>query len=421
MGGLRRFLLALLAIWLVGPLSGQAAVNYSDSAHGNLADRDGIPSTYAQGNCAHCHEQHASVGGSEPVPDNGGPSSFLLLAEGFSGKQQNTYGQADNVCFYCHTSSASLQSLGITNNDYSATFGGATVTTSGILEAFNQTSYHNLYDIGRCMTGSNGAITFTAFPAGTNPCLACHNAHLAKENNSAPGDPTLTAISRPAAHNSLWGDDSPTERMASASYQPPMYFNTYSTLVLEPDGGGTNQAEKTPDYNTFCIDCHNATTSITSTSLGRPLNTFDWTGTTASPDQHGAGIATNRNNFNEAKPPYVEASLGSYSLACTDCHEPHGSPNAFLIRSYVNGNVDKTSFDAYPAGPVTAPETDWLRLCARCHPTYLKTPHHDIRFAEDPPGTPLYTCASCHATPNPPYGGDFTIDCTNCHRHGLNF
>lgn len=44
---------------------------YLDSAHANTSygvNRSGLSSFgYSIGNCAHCHEQHASIGGSEPA------------------------------------------------------------------------------------------------------------------------------------------------------------------------------------------------------------------------------------------------------------------------------------------------------------------------------------------------------------------
>lgn len=71
---------------------------YTDSAHGSYTtgvNRTGLNNAttgepYSIGNCAHCHEQHASVGGSEPVPA-GGPDKYLGLA------------LEQDFCLHCHS------------------------------------------------------------------------------------------------------------------------------------------------------------------------------------------------------------------------------------------------------------------------------------------------------------------------------
>lgn len=59
---------------------------YLNSAHGNYSPGYGVlrtslstpPNDYGRGNCAHCHEQHASIGGAEPDP-TGGPDKYALF------------------------------------------------------------------------------------------------------------------------------------------------------------------------------------------------------------------------------------------------------------------------------------------------------------------------------------------------------
>ena len=394
---------ALCLTFFVPPV---AAGPYADSAHGNTTYgvlRNWSPQStpYIQGNCAHCHEQHSSIDGSEPPPVGGAASGFLLLAEGFSGQTDNLtpYDQDDNVCFQCHTTTGSLQSGGITNYNYSTTFGGSmsTGTVESIMAAFNLASYHNLYDIKRFITGAIGSKSFSNFPASSNPCSGCHNVHLARANKRTPGDPNFTALSRPSEHDSLWGDTSPNERMTvyGTAYQPPYYWE--STYYFEPDGLSDDiaaQAEKTPDYNTFCIDCHNSTNIIYSTPLGRNLRTFNW-----SLEMHGGGTAKDdpRDQMNL---PYVEASIGTYLLSCLDCHEPHGSANQYLIRNSVNKNTVTLPLDS----------TDWDELCASCHlpTTELRRFHHAVSSTD-------FACSDCHVSADRAAG---IHDCTNCHYHG---
>lgn len=361
-----------------------AAGSYADSAHGNTTygvEQTALP-TYVQGNCGHCHEQHTAAA-----------DGFLLLADSFSGVMTNPYSESDSVCFYCHRTVGSIQTGGIINNNYSTTFGGATATTTSIMAAFNLDSYHNLYDVSRYITGASGTKLFSSFPMGSNPCSGCHNVHMAKANKRFPGDPAYTALSKPSEHENLWGDDTPTERMSSygTDYQPP----NYATGNLEPDGLSSVpsiQAAKTPDYNAFCTDCHNSINIIYSTTLGRNLRTIDWDN-----EKHGKGNADDSLSVDS---PFTagSGSLG-YILACTDCHEPHGSSNVFLIRKDVNG--------AALSGNITAAASaDWRYLCARCHDDSNETIHH---FSADSPYIRAQ-CSKCHYA--------YPMRCSDCHFHG---
>jgi Outer membrane cytochrome MtrC/MtrF-like, domains II/IV len=380
--------LAVLILPMLHPLWAAAAGPYAASAHGNKEYgvlRTILDGSYIRGNCGHCHEQHSNAA-----------DGYLLIADGFdSTKITNPYNQLDNVCFQCHATSGSVQLGGIVNNPYGTTFGGETTTVTSIMAAFNQASYHNLYDLKRYITGDSGSRTFSNFPEKSNPCSGCHNIHIAKANKRTPGKPTYTAISKPSEHNSLWGDDtSPNEQMTAygTDYQPPLYAG--STTHLEPDGTGSDkatQAAKTPDYNTFCIDCHNSSNIIYSTTLLRNLRTFDW-----DLEVHGAGAAVNWTEQTEMMSPYTETGLGSYLLSCMDCHEPHGSSNEFLLRSSVNNNS------------VVLPNnlSDWKQFCVSCHnggATFLDV-HHEVANTD---------CNDCHE------GGTMeVVNCINCHYHG---
>ena len=367
------------------------AGTYSDSAHGDTSDgvlRTGMPSNYVQGNCGHCHEQHeAGIEG-------------LLFSTSFDATAtENIYTAEDNVCFQCHRVTGSVQSGGISNENYSATFGGAVAATSGIMEAFNQTgSYHNLYDLQRYITGASGTKSFTSFPSWYNPCSGCHNVHIAKANKRSTSDPTETAISKPSDHENLWGDSGGTELMSTyvssgLIYQPL----NYNGGNLEPDGLSSvaaTQAAKTPNYNAFCIDCHNATNVIYSTELGRNLRTFDW-----ALEMHGEEVAENWTMRTEMQSPYSDTSLGDYVLSCLDCHEPHGSSNPYLIRPNVNAGAVSVSGDGL----------DCDNLCSRCHvaATDLQTFHHRVRAG--------FACGDCHVSTDRSAG---IQPCTDCHYHG---
>ncbi|MBN2331567.1 MAG: hypothetical protein JXO50_00510 [Deltaproteobacteria bacterium] len=397
-----------------------AAGPYADSAHGHATAgvrRTGVAiPPYCIGNCVHCHEQHASIDGSEPSPPAllNGPSPYALFADTFDTTiTANPYNQNDNFCFYCHTGSGSLQSGGITNEDYATTFGSSTVgTPAGILEAFNLDTYHNLYDLWDFSQTQFSSY----FTSDTNPCLACHNPHLAKRNCSDPDDPTLAAISRPTDHNSLWGADA-SERMDNYDYQPPVISLAPS---YEPGGTATEDSSLTPDFVTFCSDCHNTSTTITSTPLGRNLYHLDWS---SSGDKHGINPATGSTS-RDIVAPYeaLYADQTNYTLSCLDCHEAHGSPNSFLVRRAVNGKPPNADiiFSATPPdnqdiilsakGLITVGTNPTMDgLCVSCHISSNSNIHHlnaDAPYLQK-------SCAFCHGA-----GGVDKILCEQCHFHG---
>lgn len=373
------FLLTLLAFLFPGRTL--SAGPYLNSAHGNTSYGANRASTatlgYVRANCAHCHEQHNSIAGSEPAPAGGSPSPFVLFADNFSSVQLRPYNQADNFCFYCHINVGAVQTEGgITNKQYSNTFGGYTTdSATDIHGAFNlSSSYHNLYDIQRF-----AKTKFAFFKDASNPCVACHNPHLAKRNKAHPADPTYTAISRPTDHENLWGDDS-NERMNNyISYRPPYSFG--STVTYEPNNSALHNGSLMPDYNAFCLDCHQyqvPTTQSVSKNPDTPagyLTAIDWS---ASGDMHGErarlfnvdGSDNTIPRTDPSKPPgsilgpYNAVPVQSnYVLSCMDCHEAHGTyfNSSYLLRREVNNDVVEGS------GPLGGQVVYQQRFCERCH------------------------------------------------------
>ena len=394
---------------------------YLDSAHGNTAYgvlRQGLgtePNDYARGNCAHCHEQHSSVGGGEPSPNTSsaaGPDEFCLLAQNFDRSAiPGSYVQDDNACFYCHTDTSYVQNEQILNYDYSATFGNASTAVDCILEAFNKLSSHDLNDV---LTFSETQWPST-FTGDSNPCRACHNVHIAKQNKENPGNPTYTAISKPSDHGNLWGD-SANEKLSDYTnyYQAPhastgpVKYEPDKTLSEPAGGWGSNM----PDYVTFCQDCHSQ--SMTGSPYDLPNTPIDWStpGGESGGDKHGKNVATASSaaamNLLE---PYASAWTSSgLVLSCSDCHEPHGSKNLFLTRRRINGGA---------LGSVYSDSTSQqMRIvCNRCHNIsgagMAYTIHHSDADAPYKGVSKCGTAGGCHS----PSNGD-PIDCDKCHFHG---
>ncbi|MEA3464804.1 MAG: cytochrome c3 family protein, partial [Thermodesulfobacteriota bacterium] len=327
------------------------------------------------------------------------------------------------------------------NLDYAATFGGYTTgSPAGVLEAFNSTgSRHNLNYIYEYVEGS-GAYSrpsdFPYFSAKSNPCVACHNPHLAKANRSDVDDQKLSVMSLPSEHSDLYGDgdsgDGLSERMkdfAGTKYQSPYYYN--STTTYEPGNASVYDGSNLPDYNTFCLECHeNRTpTDLHDSHLNGAsidyIEAIDWIDTSG--DVAGAGDKHGKNDNTTAvvtRAPY--GSTGGYVLSCLDCHEAHGSPNAYLIRRSINGEA--------LSGTVGAGDHDRGNQCRQCHkddyevfggstPALINTwkgTHHGGGATNPYSASQDFIAGrkcDCHDVPTAS-DPDFPIPCERCHFHG---
>jgi hypothetical protein len=354
--------------FLLLPYRPVLAGDYLNSAHGNSAYGVERTSTstlgYAQGNCAHCHEQHASIGGEEPVPAGGEASDYLLF-------NSNHISQTENFCFDCHQSGG-YQTGGISiNKSYSYNFGGRTAGgsyDSTIEDSFSHAeatsgSSHYLPDfitqvLGKTMKNADGVSW--SLPAGINPCNACHNPHLAQRNVNSPYDATQSAISRPSDHNNRFGDDV-SERM-NAAYSDYLSPYWWGSTNHEPANNPTSDGSNLPNYVRLCTDCHNDYNTINSTNPRLPgspraIRKLSWKTSSAFVTADGHGELDGATII-YARAPYTSGS--NMTLCCTDCHEPHGSKNNIvLIRSSVN-----TAAISVP----NESDAGWASLCfSACH------------------------------------------------------
>ncbi len=406
----RSILIFLTCFAFLLSASSLLAGEYLDSAHGSssigvfrpiIGNSPPSGFNYSRGNCAHCHEQHASIEGSEPAPSTGGPSSYELFARNIDTAQKTgPFIEADNFCFYCHNSPTSAQA--VLNNDYSQSFGCAPQGATTIMTTMNQRSYHNLYDIWLLAKDN-----FAWFTADSNPCDACHNPHLAKRNWANAKDPTFSVMSKPTDHFALWGTTETMDSSYNTKYEPP--FCSSSLLTREPDASVDDAAGRasTPDYVAFCVTCHTTTDTIFSTSLNRNLSTIDW-GNTG--DKHGLRLM---DGTVSTKEPYDPSSGGTdFVLSCLDCHEAHGSGSVMLMRRRANGSDLTGTIDTFET-------KDWGLICLKCHidddeagignANYWEYVHHQVSDA------PYYKdgpCTGCHTR-----GAGFPIDCQECHTH----
>ena len=372
---------------------------YQSSAHGNSnygVNRQAV-NQFHIGNCKHCHDMH-----------NSSPNSYTLFYQGFTG-------QTDNFCLQCHDYTTNVSSNPVCNRSYSYRAGGyASDTVSSVKEQFDtslQTSAHDLNDILTFIQSQSWN-----FNSSSSPCVACHNPHYVQGDpfNSSNSPKSSSSrgwlITRPSKHGSnnnsdrLWGDEIGEKMSDYASgytYQAPHRYN--STTAYEPDGSSTINGSNLTDFPTFCQDCH--TSNMQNAPYNLANTPIDWS---SSGDKHGLAPA---DGGIDIKSPYSSSNYGNYVLSCTDCHEPHGSKNAYLIRIEVNGSSLSSQVT-----DISGKNMGYL--CMKCHKddsaagigstneweyVHHKSPDHP--YAQ-------FRCGPCHGGPGTP------ISCNQCHLHG---
>jgi predicted CXXCH cytochrome family protein len=168
----------------------------------------------------------------------------------------------------------------------------------------------------------------------------------------------------------LWGDDdNTTERRTVAVKIPPAtngYMSPYQVggVLYEENTFPAGTAGQTTNFRRVCRDCHQGTPPPGLTNITWGTN------------KHGGAPTSSLTTYGGLKAPYNTVTQPTnYNLNCTDCHEPHGSRNEYLLRWAVNGvtNIQiANSLGTYQT-------RRWYNFCIACH-TYISTigPHNPI-------------------------------------------
>ncbi len=314
---------------------------------------------------------------------------LLLPADGSPGTDNTN--EEEGFCLACH-------STGVVVNEAVSNgwFGGVYADfTNDIAATLGQHASHPVVD------SADGHV----FDLGLGPqeleCTSCHSVHQDSGKYwAAPNG--KTPVTRWGS-GELWGDDA-GEKVGqfdpTGIYQAPAIGEAGSNLSGDPlpigfDDESLLTADVLPDYNAFCLTCHQ--------HAFNGLLAIDWAS-----EKHGAAAAEPDGPAGaELAAPYDSAERGHYFLACVDCHETHGSENNWLLRRSANGDVVST---------LLAPDTtnNWGDLCGRCHLTSLLNTHHNSDVWRNklgmPPGSP--DCQRCHE-PVP----EVSCMTSGCHNH----
>jgi len=382
-----------------------AAGTYKSSAHGSnttglYRNAGGVnwlnaPYSYSRGNCAHCHEEHASMGGAEGIPPaaaTGSPSVYL----GFSVEE--------NLCFGCHNVAVPVGSAtDKIKTDTDKAYGHGTGTTLNIL------------GISARHRANETSVTGVSTSAHVE-CTDCHNPHVARTGNHTAAGVNGNAITGP----------SPLEGVSGVDFSP--YPSTWANVTSWSAAGATAYATATKEYR-ICFKCHASSNSNTDDWDGNPAGANaakEWTdvGLEFNPANASfhpiiTGIANSTSAWKAGAiaaaklvaPWNANGGLGTQTMYCSDCHKsdsavagPHGSATKWLLTgtntawpytSAANNGTNAGTFFT-PNNYTTGSGATGL-FCLNCHTSLSNPPHLNTSQHK------ALACADCHI--RVPHGG----------------
>lgn len=354
-------------VWLLSSGDMATAGTYTDSAHGTGVNRSSIDSQYsgfAAGNCAHCHEAHASLGGSEPLPNtdtaeygHAGPDPAALFS------------YEEGVCETCHD---------------------GTPATDNIKAQIDKAYAHPTDDYsGRHSVSESTATDMdpTDYADGTSrhaECVDCHNPHAANSTVHTTGTNAVSSTSPlykvsgiGVTNTGAWTAPSYTEILPSTgiSYEYQLCFKCHSTWTTQP----TEQTNIALQFNTLNESTHPVEAGLTASSSS-------------------ALTAAQMSS-----PWNVAANMGVQTMYCSDCHGddaagsppagPHGSGSPTILKGRWPTNSSGYLWDlGDPEGNTNNFNTECL--CKKCHPVYdtsWKNNAHSTGYHSR-----SYKCVQCH-------------------------
>ncbi len=308
----------------------------------------------------------------------GDPPSFDFVVDNLTAEFVCDWTCVDHASAHPGGVAGSVQAGGIVNNEYGATFGGGAPKFDSVYDAFNPLgTWASSHDLSEVQSYARGKSWGEWMTAGTNACLVCHDQHLSQKNFPVEiYDPVnggvKTAVRRGndviSNPGDLWGDEP-----ASVSGRNEMMSDWASGYTYQAPYRGDSGYEPGPAGSTVQggSNLPNFVDACTETCHSQAINgceAVNWTtdpGQPGTPSAHGRAAANNAaGDWGWLKPPYSDSLRGSYVLSCTDCHEPHGSSNATLLRTTVNGVSGLTTGNK---GGVVPDGGYWYYWCQACH------------------------------------------------------
>ncbi len=304
------------------------------------------------------------------------------------------YEGIEGLCFVCHNGEF------VKNFNFSG-------DKQGIKQVFELKSRHPVIDREKSMLFDP---LFPTDPTKSDPlwarkiqCITCHNPAVVTGKTSEKGypltlptEPDLPFTQKlidgwPTLDNPPWPHDTPPKPLIYARpYKEDPDPETDGDEILGPD------ETELPDFTTFCQTCHRQIAGRYGSSNNYSRLKFDPIRFIKG-DGGGVvathGLARGRESTGEnlrLREPFYSIRhdedgnvISNLYLSCTDCHEPHGAENAFLIRTKVNGKVN-----------VKVDKKKFFDLCNSCH--YIANPWPGGYPHGGPGDMRKRNCVECH-------------------------
>ena len=362
------------------------AGTYSASAHGNTTSgvqnrtKDGSGNYFAVGNCAHCHDQHASRVVSSSATTHS-PYTYL------NGLPE------ENLCLDCHKSAGLATDV---NTDIVKQYGHGIGTT---LNVMGNSGRHRADETSVTGVSSSAHVE----------CTDCHNPHAAQ--TAKHDDGIYPAGTADTTQNDVSGVLQGVYGVSFSSY-PTNWSNTTSWVA---SGGANSFAIASKEYQ-ICFKCHTSANG----------NTDDWDNAASGPTAW-TDLALEFNPANASYHPVIQAvssSLNATQLVgvdhtwkpgstmyCSDCHAgdstaagPHGSATKWLLTGtyknwpYTLANKNGTSTGSYAY--LGSAETTF---CRNCHVDPGSSNSNNVHTKGEHRSSTKGRCTNCHI--RVPHGG----------------
>jgi len=386
--------------------TGSQNITYQEFTYSHYISRHPVPAGSKTGTmeCSDCHNPHLDY----QAVDGGGNKIYpKIMEQTYNGTK---YYKGNELCYSCH---------------------GVDSTYKG----------------GDHETAFEGSVHNTAMPnpaSGTeNKCADCHEPHAAPNENLkrykeeqacfachypdtiAPGAPDIyariTANPSPDTHHDVMDEDQDANgsRIECQNCHNPHGLTAVYKLT-DPDDpapgvlwtGTAEPSEAQPKagtINEFCLKCHDNT--YTDDGTVAPFAPVVSPGTENLKNINTTYYGTDKHGSVDGQPKNFDTSMGydnsefapNYILACTECHEPHGTVNGYNLRSEVL-SLDETKT-----------KRGLLAYSWRYNDGGVVYQGVDARFF----------CNGCHGRKHMGNNKTFPNDCfkggTGCHSHGQKF
>ncbi|MHB1167147.1 MAG: cytochrome c3 family protein, partial [Carboxydocellales bacterium] len=270
--------------------------------------RHPLPMAHTGKECASCHNPHLTAS----------DSPRLLAPKKLDGTSES---KGPQVCLVCHGTEVVSKVASEIGGSHEGFLTSSHYTS---LKMPNPPSGSQIKCVNCHNNHSSAYIRLTKDKEEQN-CFQCHSARQGAPPNMVNIEGLFNLTSR---HKVSDADQADGSRVECVNCHNPHYVTSANRLA-DPDN--TN-IKWTADTTSFCLKCHDSgpypvsqvdSTTVVPYSINFPAVSF----------------STNPGGWN--KTGYLSSGHSARSYQCAECHDPHGSNNTWLTKSFEEGNCTK--------------------------------------------------------------------------------